>query len=378
MQPKLSTNRYSRALNRVKTTTSSGASRTGQSSFSRTGLERIAGLYVSNPGGTLLASAGRDVNLVAGILQSQGGVGITPGNTAVRSTDTEAGLAKIFDAAKVQREINAQVQITQAFSKEAPKAVATFSANQIAELKKDLALETDQVKRDAINSEIDKWGEGGRYRVVLHTLAGAFSGGASGVAGAAAIAGSAPLMNQLQDGIANGLQAAGLGADGAKGIAQAIATLTAAGVGAAVGGGQGAAAAATVDANNRQLHPSEQKKAHELASKSGGKYTAKQIEDALRSAKNKGTGESVIVGMVVDPSDRNAIYDKGAVWTVGENGKLIQVLPPQPDADLAAFVKQNTGDTYSWYAPPQNTTVPINVQRDRLTNLPLDDKGRYS
>ena len=59
---------------------------------------------------------------------------------------------------QVQREINAQEAITQAFTREAPKAVATFSANQIADLKKDLAKETDPDKKKAIISEIDKWG----------------------------------------------------------------------------------------------------------------------------------------------------------------------------------------------------------------------------
>jgi deoxycytidylate deaminase len=57
----------------------------------------------------------------------------------VRTGDANTGLQRIFDADKVQREVNAQVAITAAFSKEAPKAVATFSANQMADLKKDLA-----------------------------------------------------------------------------------------------------------------------------------------------------------------------------------------------------------------------------------------------
>ena len=165
----------------------------------------------------------------------------------------------------MQREINAQAAITQAFSKEAPKAVATFSGNQIAELKKDLAKETDPAKKAAISGEIDKWGEGGRYRVLLHTLAGGLSGGASGAAGAATSAGAAPLMEQLQSSIASSLQTAGLSQEAAKGIAQGITGLTAAGAGAAVGGSAGAANAFTVDVNNRQLHPSETQRIKDLA-----------------------------------------------------------------------------------------------------------------
>jgi filamentous hemagglutinin len=41
--------------------------------------------------------------------------------------DKEAGIAKIFDADKVQKEVAAQTQITQMFSTLAPKAVATFA-----------------------------------------------------------------------------------------------------------------------------------------------------------------------------------------------------------------------------------------------------------
>jgi filamentous hemagglutinin len=176
---------------------------------------------------------------------SSAGISGIAGNTAVRSTDAETGLAKIFDADKVQKEINAQTQITQAFTREAPKAVASFAASKYNELK------------DTDPAEAAKWAEGGIYRIALHTVVGALGGGFDGAAGAAASASAANLMNAFQDGIQQGLVAAGLSDGAAKTLAQGVATLTAAGIGAAVGGAQGAATAATVDANNRQLHPAE-------------------------------------------------------------------------------------------------------------------------
>ncbi|MCZ8227697.1 MAG: cell surface protein, partial [Burkholderiaceae bacterium] len=200
------------------------------------------------------------------------GISGIAGNTAVRSTDAEAGIQKIFDAAKVQREINAQVQITQAFSKEAPKAVANYAGIQLAALNAQLKDETDPTKRAALQADITKWSEGGAYRVALHTLTGALSGGISGAAGAAAVASSADLMTDLQNGIRDSLISAGLGADAAGVVAQGVATLTAAGVGAAVGGAQGAATGSTVDANNRQLHPNERTLIEKLA-----KDKAKQV-----------------------------------------------------------------------------------------------------
>ncbi len=56
----------------VQTTTRSGSNEVGASSFSRTGIDRVAGLYVSGEGGALVASAGRDMNIVAGVVSNAG------------------------------------------------------------------------------------------------------------------------------------------------------------------------------------------------------------------------------------------------------------------------------------------------------------------
>ena len=54
---------------------------------SRTNLDRIAGVYVTNPGGTLVASAGNDVNLIGAILANsgEGGQGGQGGKTQVKA-----------------------------------------------------------------------------------------------------------------------------------------------------------------------------------------------------------------------------------------------------------------------------------------------------
>ncbi|MCF2133970.1 MULTISPECIES: hemagglutinin repeat-containing protein [Mycetohabitans] len=66
-----------RDLNMV-TTTRSDAKQAGQSDFSRTHLDRIAGLSVNYPlGGPLAASAGRDVNLIAAQIANNGQNGQT-------------------------------------------------------------------------------------------------------------------------------------------------------------------------------------------------------------------------------------------------------------------------------------------------------------
>lgn len=147
----------------------------------------------------------------------------------------------------------------------------------------------------------------------------------------------------------------------AKGIAQGIATLTAAGVGAAVGGAYGAATAATVDANNRQLHPSEKRLAEDLAKKSGGKYTAEQIEEQMRLMGNKAfneaanktevltTQEAIANNLAQDPSMPKA-----------SDGKTIVEVRGQADADLQQYIIGNSTSGAD-YIPGQSPYVSSNA-----------------
>jgi len=77
---------------------------------------------------------------------TQAGISGIAGNTAVRTGDAETGIAKIFDADKVQREINAQVQITQAFGQQAGKAVGDYVQGRRQALQ-------DQIKNDMTETE---------------------------------------------------------------------------------------------------------------------------------------------------------------------------------------------------------------------------------
>ncbi|MDQ5880396.1 MAG: filamentous hemagglutinin, partial [Pseudomonadota bacterium] len=176
------------------------------------------------------------------------------GNTAARTGDKETGIAKIFDQEKVQKEIDAQVKITQMFGQLAPKAAADFAGKQAAELRK-----------QGNEEEAKKWDDGGAYRIALHTALGGMAGGTSGALGAGASAAAAPLLNELQEGIAKGLKDAGANDSVAKLAGQLISGATAAGIGAAAGGTQGAMTAFNADANNRQLHPTEKQRIKELA-----------------------------------------------------------------------------------------------------------------
>ncbi|MFL9608665.1 hemagglutinin repeat-containing protein [Methylobacillus sp. Pita2] len=61
----------------IASTTQSHAQTIGASSFSRTNLDRVAGLYVGNPDAVLVASAGNDLNLIAASIVNNGNNGIT-------------------------------------------------------------------------------------------------------------------------------------------------------------------------------------------------------------------------------------------------------------------------------------------------------------
>lgn len=187
------------------------------------------------------------------------GISGIAGNSAVRTGDKPTGIAKIFDAASVEKDINAQVVITQTFSREAPRAIATYADSQVKALQTQSRIETDSVKQAALQKDISHWEEGGTYRVALHAVAGGMAGGVGGAVGAGTAAAAAPLLNDLQTSLAEKLKAAGANEQVANAAAALITQTTAAGMGAVVSGGsaQAAAAALSTDANNRQLHQSE-------------------------------------------------------------------------------------------------------------------------
>jgi filamentous hemagglutinin len=184
------------------------------------------------------AGWGKDSGQASSVTQSA--ISGMAGNTAARTGDAETGINKIFDADRVQKEINAQTQITQLFGQQAPKAAAEFAQNRAKAL-----------RAEGNEDEAKQWDEGGAYRVALHTTIGALSGGSSGAAGGFASASTAPLLNAFQDQLTQNLKDAGANDKVAQSAGQLIASLTVAGIGAAASGGSvaGAAVAFNIDAN---------------------------------------------------------------------------------------------------------------------------------
>jgi len=170
--------------------------------------------------------------------------------------DTTNALDRIFDEQTVQRDIDAQVLITQEFGKVAPKAVADFTAGIARELSLEaLAIKSTDPKRAAeLEAEAAKYDEGGIYRIALQTVVGGLSGGLEGALGAGVAAKASDLLGTLQKTVKQNLTSTGLDNDTADLLSQGLAQLTAIGLGNAVGGKAGALSSLAVDTNNRQLH----------------------------------------------------------------------------------------------------------------------------
>ena len=197
------------------------------------------------PGGSIgFGSAKGDATSTA----SAGITGIA-GNTAVRTGDTNTGLTALFDAAKVQRDINAQVQITAGFGQQASKAIGDYAQTQtkLADAKTlQAAKETDPAKKAALEQEAktldDNWGDNGKLRLLAHTAVGGLTGGLGGAAGAAAGTLAAPA-------VASALANAGI----TGGLASTITALASTAAGAIAGGGVTGAATAFNEVTNNYL-----------------------------------------------------------------------------------------------------------------------------
>lgn len=152
---------------------------------------------------------GKDVQLTVATLDHD--VHVNEKGEAVNSQgeSTANTINPIFDAEKVQREIAAQVKITQAFSQEAPRALNTFvqdklkpyqeaqktvreteallaKANQSDDSQSDYKAELQDKINQAYavmaetQDDYDKWKENGDYRIASNIIIAAISGGASG------------------------------------------------------------------------------------------------------------------------------------------------------------------------------------------------------
>ena len=169
--------------------------------LSITDIQNTASFKGTAVGGTVgvgseLGKSGAGVGNKSGNASSTTTAGISgiAGNTAVRTGDAETGLKPIFDADKVQKEINAQVTITTAFTQQAGRAVGDYAENQRQQLKERIKqATTDEEKQQAQQALKDL----ALQERVLNILIGAVSGNAISAVTKEGLSAAANEMRQL-------------------------------------------------------------------------------------------------------------------------------------------------------------------------------------
>ena len=146
-------------------------------------------------------------------------------------------------------------------------------------------------------------------------------------------------------------------------------------MGAAVGGAQGAATAATVDFNNRQLHPTERQRAAELAANSKGKFTKEQIEEQMRLMGNVafGVGPNTTEVLTTKQAiDANNVVDPG-MPKVSDRVATVEILG-KANPEIQQFIIANTKDG-AGYIPGASPYQPSNwaLNKPATTNTPPVD-----
>lgn len=76
----------------------------------------------------------------------------------------------------MQKEINAQNQITQRFNELAPKAAVGYAALQVSELKRQAEIETNPERKAELLAEAAKWSPNGGYNIAMNVIIGAAGG----------------------------------------------------------------------------------------------------------------------------------------------------------------------------------------------------------
>ncbi len=95
----------------IETSTRSSSTDIGANNFSRTTIDRVAGLYVTGINGTLVASAGRDISLVAGVVSNTGSGETTlsaANNVSLSSVTTKSSDRDVWDTDNYRKSSSSQ------------------------------------------------------------------------------------------------------------------------------------------------------------------------------------------------------------------------------------------------------------------------------
>ena len=361
--------------------------------------------------GNLASNALANLNSGAGLPKNGSQAGVTqsvisPGNITI--TGSKTGNAAV-DKETDDKSNTTVASLTARDPKTANGSlINTLSLQEAAKLKAEQQRQNENAQAAKLVGEVgfrvvgdiaekQGWQDSSPQKIALHAIAGLIQakvGGTNGLAGAGAAALNEAFTKQVNDYIdkANPIPENATKEERAqiqqnkKELSEAASILLGVTGSALAGGnrrdqGAGGTIALTADRNNRQLHLNEKKLAADLAAKSKGKYTAAQIEDAMRNGGNSQYGEDITAGMILrGPND--TVYDKGAIFNAGADGKSAVQVPPnggKVDADLAAFIQQSTGNNKSPYTWGDDQTGKITPPPPATANGPATQRyGQYA
>ena len=291
-------------------------------------------------------------------------------------------------------ELGAQVVITTEFGKEAPKAVAKFADKQAFKLiqnldelnNKNIDITSDEYQNTI--KEIDKWSEGGIYRVALHTAVAALATGtAQGAVTTGGMAAAAPTIQEVSKTITQNLIDQGVSQDKAEATTNLITSLAIATVTQSAGvDASSTAMAVNADAFNRQLHANKGEAwvIEELYKRQGDnkKWSKEQIANALRAANfKKGSFYESVDSHNAVPSNRPDLgYDTLAGVQWNNHGTGISLNIPKVDPNLVGYIQSHTGkgDFASYQYTWNNNRIVGNQQPlpTPTTRTPYTDYSR--
>ncbi|WP_307574737.1 DUF637 domain-containing protein [Variovorax paradoxus] len=157
-----------------------------------TNIDRVAGLYVTNPGGTLVASAGRDVNLIGAVVSNQGAGGLTSikagndinlGTVTTSSTSVTSG-GKVSGNSTTTRELGTTITTNGATLLDADRDInarqATVDAgNGLLNLHADRDINIASGQTTTAGSFSTQWSDKGTFSRTDHQLTGQYGSSTS-------------------------------------------------------------------------------------------------------------------------------------------------------------------------------------------------------
>ncbi|CAN7363296.1 hemagglutinin repeat-containing protein [Variovorax paradoxus] len=117
---------------------------------------------------------------------TRSGISGVAGNASVRTGVDSTNALQMTDRTRAMRDVQAQIQITAAFGREATTAAATYADRQAV-----------LARQGSNEEEARKWDEGGAYRVALHAAIGLLTGNLSGAAGSTLSATALPEIGEM-------------------------------------------------------------------------------------------------------------------------------------------------------------------------------------